>query len=98
MSMAPQLSCSRSRRDRLSNLRNTFTYISQLFVLGCASLIFAVFSNKSALFQFRLLSYLAVGVGTAACIMFICTVNEPKLSRDMKTCSKYLSKKEEEEK
>ena len=79
MSLGPSLTCSRSRRDRLSNLRNTFTYVSQLVVLIVALLYFTIFSDP--LFQFEILSYTAVTIGLIACFFFIFTIDEKRLSK-----------------
>ena len=40
MSLALELTCSRSRRDRLNNLRSSFTYIAQFSVFLVAGFYF----------------------------------------------------------
>jgi len=45
MSLVPSLTCSRKRRDKLNNLRNTFTFISSFVVLGLGLIIFSVMSQ-----------------------------------------------------
>jgi len=40
MSLVPSLTLSRKQRDTLNTLRNTFTYIANLYVLTAAFLIF----------------------------------------------------------
>lgn len=45
MSLVPSLTCSRKRRDKLNNLRNTFTFVSNFVVLGMGVIIFKVMNN-----------------------------------------------------
>ncbi len=88
MSLGPSLTCSRSRRDKLSNLRNTFTYVANLTVLLTAFLYFAVI--EEAMTQFLVLGYTTVAIGVAAGLFFIFTVDENKLVADCTAKSKYL--------
>jgi len=79
MSLSPMLTCSRSRRDRLNNYRNTFSYISQLIVLLVAFLFFYTIENQ--LTEFQILSYTVSFLGILTSVFFIYMINEPYLSQ-----------------
>jgi Na+/melibiose symporter-like transporter len=79
MSLGPALTCSRSRRDRLSTTRNTFTFASNLLVLFLATLYFQFIPLP--LNQFQILSYTCIVLGGTASIIFFCTVNERFLTK-----------------
>ena len=96
MSLGPSLTCSRSRRDKLSNLRNTFTYVANLTVLILAFIYFAVIDD--AMTQFLVLGYSVVAIGVAAGLFFLFSIEENKLVAECKTKSKYLQNLEEQKK
>ena len=74
MSLGPALTCSRTRRDRLSTLRNTFTFGANLLVLFLATFYFSVISLP--IHQFQILGYTCVIVGASCSMIFFCTVDE----------------------
>ena len=88
MAMLPQLTCSRRRKDKLSNLRMMFTYISQLSVFIVAFFFFWLIPEP--LNQFRILGCSIVILGVGTCLYFIIALNEPKLSKAMKKKAELL--------
>lgn len=86
MSLVPSLTCSRKRRvffliikDKLNNLRNTFTFISNFVVLGMGVLIFKFMSDR--LWEYRIISFVVAGLGLAASLFFLVKVKEIPLSK-----------------
>lgn len=89
MSLVPSLTLSRKRRDLLNNLRNTFTYIANLFVLVFAFLVFLLLKYNlsishlstfsSGFLQFQVLALGSLGLGCLTSFFFLLTVSERKL-------------------
>ena len=73
MSLVPSLTCSRKRRDKLNNLRNSFTFAGNLTVLAMGLVIFSIMNNK--LLEYKIIAYAALAVGIAASIFFIIRIN-----------------------
>jgi Na+/melibiose symporter-like transporter len=88
MSLVPSLTLSRKQRDTLNTLRNTFSYIANVYVLIVAFIIFLVV--KGAYYQFTLLGFLSVGLGFMTSMFFLFTVNEKKLVNDCQQLKKRL--------
>eukprot|EP01017_Pseudomicrothorax_dubius_P025936 TRINITY_DN2851_c0_g2_i2.p1 TRINITY_DN2851_c0_g2~~TRINITY_DN2851_c0_g2_i2.p1 ORF type:complete len:468 (-),score=83.59 TRINITY_DN2851_c0_g2_i2:79-1482(-) len=80
MSLVPSLTVSRTRRDSLNNLRNTFTYVANIFVLVFALLLFIIVSEPRK--QFEYLAYVVIGIGAFTSIFFLSGVNEPSLTKE----------------
>jgi len=78
MSLGPMLTCSRSRRDRLNNIRFTFSYISQFIVLMIA--FFYFWKIKNPLNEFTDLSYTICALGICTSLYFIYMIDEPFLT------------------
>jgi hypothetical protein len=66
-------------QDKLNNLRNTFTFISNFLVLGMGVLIFKFMSDR--IWEYRIISYVVAGIGLTASIFFITNVKEIPLSK-----------------
>ena len=66
-------------QDKLNNLRNTFTFISNFFVLGMGVIIFKLMSDR--IWEYRIISYVVAATGLAASIFFITNVKEIPLSK-----------------
>ena len=78
MSLIPQLSIHRNRKNILIGLRTAWTYISNFLVLAVAFLLFTLVDQPRD--QFLILSAFVVGLGLLLNIFFIFGVNEVKLS------------------
>jgi len=95
MSLVPSLTLSRKQRDSLNALRNTFTYLANLYVLTAAFIIFL--SIDHGFTQFRILSFASIGLGFFTSIIFLVSVNEKRLTNDclkVKKMMKDLAKEE----
>lgn len=86
MSLVPSLSCSRKRRvnssiiqDKLNNLRNTFTFISNFLVLGMGLIIFSSMHNPEL--EYSIISYIVVTIGLSASLFFLYQIREVPLTR-----------------
>lgn len=66
-------------KDKLNNLRNTFTFISNFVVLGMGVLIFKFMSDR--LWEYRIISFVVAGLGLAASLFFLKNVKEIPLSK-----------------
>ncbi|CAD8107300.1 unnamed protein product [Paramecium primaurelia] len=89
MSLVPSLTCSRSRRDKLNSIRNTFQFIAVLIVYVTALIFFQLANSTDGTDSaqaFQYLSLICVTIGTATSVYFIIQINEPKLTSD---CTKY---------
>ncbi|CAD8120093.1 unnamed protein product [Paramecium sonneborni] len=89
MSLVPSLTCSRSRRDKLNSIRNTFQFIAVLIVYVTALIFFQLANSTEGTDSaqaFQYLSLICVAIGTATSVFFIVQINEPKLTSD---CTKY---------
>ncbi|CAD8115390.1 unnamed protein product [Paramecium sonneborni] len=89
MSLVPSLTCSRSRRDKLNSIRNTFQFIAVLIVYATALIFFSLANSaegSDSAQAFQYLSLICVAIGTATSVFFIIQINEPKLTSD---CTKY---------
>jgi Na+/melibiose symporter-like transporter len=87
MSLVPSLTYSLKRRvidqvtqDRLNNKRNSFTFLSNLLILGMGIILFATMSNPTL--EINILSYAAAGIGIPAGLFFIFGIDEVKLSNE----------------
>lgn len=69
MSLVPSLTCSRKRRDKLNNLRNLFTFISNFTVLGLGLIIFSTMHDKKL--EYKIIAYTVLFIGFCASIFFI---------------------------
>ena len=79
MSLIPQLSIHKNRKNVLIGLRTAWTYISNFLVLAVAFLLFTFV--ESPLDQFFILGMFTLGLGIILNIFFIFGVNEVKLSK-----------------
>jgi len=95
MSLVPSLTLSRKQRDSLNTLRNTFTYLANLYVLTAAFLIFL--SIDHGFTQFRILSFAAIGLGFFTSIIFLVSVKEKKLTDDCLKVKKMIKELTKEE-
>lgn len=86
MSLVPSLTISRVRRDVLNNLRNTFTFIANLWVLLFAFILFAIVDDKKLKFQILAQGTLILGVLTS--IFFMVTIREKQLTRACRKLAK----------
>lgn len=77
MSLVPSLSVSRIRRDKLNNLRNSFTFISNFFGLLAVLFTFSVVQNP--LKQFLVCTLITGGLGMVATVVFWIGVPENSL-------------------
>ena len=77
MSLVPSLSVSRIRRDKLNNLRNSFTFISNFIGLLSMLLTFTVVTNPFR--QFLVVSLITGGFGVMASVVFWFGVPEEHL-------------------
>jgi len=96
MSIVPQITCSRKRRDKLNNLRNTFTFIANLTILGSASILFACVKDSEK--DFNYLAYVTFAFGISTSIYFIVAINEVKLSHDSQKFANALKQELEKQK
>lgn len=77
MSLVPSFTEDRQRRDRLNNLRNSFTFAANFIVLGLGLIIFsAIESQQGGLF---LITAIGLGLGIAASIFFLWKIKEKEL-------------------
>jgi Na+/melibiose symporter-like transporter len=74
MSLVPSLTLNRKRRDRLNNLRNFFTFASNLIVLGLGLIIFTTVEDNEV--GFVVIASFALLLGMAASIFFLCIIKE----------------------
>ena len=86
MSLVPSLTISRVRRDILNNLRNTFTFIANLWVLLFAFVLFALVDDKRLKFQILAQGTLVLGALTS--IFFMLTIREKSLTRACRKLAK----------
>ena len=56
-------------KDKLNNLRNTFTFVSNFVVLALGLVIFYTMNNKSL--EYALISYIVLGMGLCTSIFFL---------------------------
>jgi len=77
MSLVPSLSVSRIRRDKLNNLRNSFTFISNFIGLLSIFLTFSIVENPFR--QFFVVSLITGSFGVIATFIFWFGVPEPHL-------------------
>ena len=78
MSLVPSLTCSRKRRDRLNNLRNSFTFAGNLVVLAVGLMIFTIMKNK--FLEYKIIAYVALALGVLTSLYFIIRINEKNLT------------------
>ena len=67
-------------QDRLNNLRNMFTFISQFLVLALSLLIFTTVSSPSL--AFMLTAGIVVVISIFPTVFFLCTIKEKRLCVD----------------
>ena len=77
MSLVPSLSVSRIRRDKLNNLRNSFTFISNF--IGLSSILFTFSLVQNPFKQFFVVSVITGSFGVIATIVFWIGVPEVHL-------------------
>lgn len=65
-------------QDKLNNLRNLFTFISNFLVLGIGLIIFPVMSDLNI--EYKLIAGLVLGLGICTSIFFLYRINEVKLT------------------
>jgi len=82
MTIVNHLSYSNRRRGLMANYRIGFTYVSFIFTLSFALLIFAIVPNP--IHQFRYLLFICLLIGVFTCVYYIVKINEPKLSLEAK--------------
>lgn len=83
-------------QDKLNNLRNSFTFISNFLVLGMGLIIFKFMSDPPL--EYRIISYIVVTLGISASLFFLFTVREVPLSKACHEKAEKLKKQLEEEK
>lgn len=86
MALVPSLTMSRVRRDILNNLRTTFTFVANLWVLLFAFFLFAVV--KSPTLKFQILAQGTLLLGAASSIFFMCVIHEKQLTRACRKLSR----------
>ena len=77
MSLVPSLSVSRIRRDKLNNLRNSFTFISNF--IGLSVILFTFTFVEDPFTQFSVCSIITACCGLIATFIFWCGVPERHL-------------------
>lgn len=60
-------------KDRLNNYRNSFAFVSNLFVLTLGLCVFSMMNNKEA--EYQLISVLVILVGLCCSFFFLYQVN-----------------------
>jgi Na+/melibiose symporter-like transporter len=85
MSLVPQLTCSRKRRDILNGRRNTFTFIANIQVLVVALILFSTVNQD---LTFPIMALMTAGIGLGFTAFFLSTIKEVPLTRD---CQRYAS-------
>jgi hypothetical protein len=65
-------------QDRLNNLRNLFTFISNFTVLGLGLIIFSSMHDK--FLEYKIITYMGVGIGLASSAFFLIKIDEPHLT------------------
>lgn len=86
MSLVPSLTISRVRRDILNNLRNTFTFVANFWVLLFAFFLFALV--KDGPLKFRILAQGTLVLGASTSIFFMLVIREKKLTRGCRKLAK----------
>ena len=66
-------------QDKLNNLRNLFTFISNFIVLGLGLIIFSTMHDKKL--EYKIITYTVLGIGICASIFFIKTIDEVELTK-----------------
>ena len=82
MSIVNQLSYSGTRRDRMVNNRNAFTYAANITVLSFALLMFLIIDD--AINQFRYLCLMCLGLGFCTSMFYMTSISEVWLSHEAK--------------
>jgi hypothetical protein len=59
-------------KDKLNNLRNTFTFVSNFVVLGMGVLIFKFMSDR--IWEYRIIAFVVAGLGLTASLFFLAKV------------------------
>jgi len=77
MSVVNVLSTSKKRRDRMINNRNGFTYAANITILTSALTIFAVM--REPIWEFRIMTFIALGLGTCSSVFYMSVIREVKL-------------------
>ena len=77
MSLVPSLSVSRVRRDKLNNMRNSFTFLSNF--VGLLAVLFAFSFFEHPFRQFFVCSLIVAGLGMIATVIFWIGVPEQEL-------------------
>ncbi|EGR32149.1 major facilitator superfamily protein, putative [Ichthyophthirius multifiliis] len=78
MSLLPQLTCSRIKRDKLNNLRITFTFVANSIIFICGLFIFQFLQDYN--YDFEVIGYIVLFLGGFFSILFLFNINERKLS------------------
>ena len=60
-------------KDRLNNYRNSFAFVSNLFVLVLGLCVFSLMNNKKA--EYQLISVLVIIVGLCCSFFFLFQIN-----------------------
>lgn len=89
MSLIPTLTPIQQRRDLMTGLRNAGTFVSNVIVLLIALILFAIISSPKV--QFIVLSLIVIAIGMTLNAIFICFINEPKLSREADSGTKLFA-------
>jgi Na+/melibiose symporter-like transporter len=89
MALVPSLTCSRKRRDKLNNLRNTFTFLANLLILLTGFFLFLLLDAPAL--EFSILSLTALLVGLSFSIFFIVRIDEPRLEQSCVLMQKEVS-------
>ena len=66
-------------QDKLNNLRNTFTFVSNFAVLGMGLLIFSLMSDPAL--EYAIISYIVVTIGIFASLFFMYQIREVPLTK-----------------
>ena len=78
MAIVNELTYVQEKRDIMINSRNGFTYTANIFVLALAFIVFVHIPDGVT--QFRVLAQTSIGAGLIASVIFLCLVNENKLT------------------
>lgn len=89
MSLIPTLTPIQQRRDLMTGLRNAGTFVSNVIVLLIALVLFAIISTPKL--QFVVLSLIVLAIGLTLNALFICFINEPRLTREADSGTKLFA-------
>jgi len=86
MSLINTITRSSRKRELLNNNRNGFTSVANIIILFSALILFEVIDDQVT--QFRILGFIAVGVGFGASLFYMITIREIPLRNLASTLNK----------